>query len=124
MRVYLAGPMRGIALNNAPAFHSAAAWLRFLRHTVWSPAEHDEELGVDACNADLRGTFERDIRALLAQEAVVLLPGWEHSVGACLERHVADVCGIPVYQFAVEDADMVRLPPRDWRPEGSPVGQA
>ncbi len=122
MRVYLAGPMRGIALNNAPAFHSAAAWLRFLGHTVWSPAEHDEELGVDACNADLRGTFERDIRALLAQEAVVLLPGWEHSVGACLERHAADVCGVPVYLIVgTEGSGLILLRPRDWRLVRSPI---
>ena len=48
-RIYLAGPMSGIAEFNFPAFNEAAANLRAQGHTVFSPAERDIERhgGVD-----------------------------------------------------------------------------
>lgn len=97
MKLYLAGPMRGYPDNNSPAFREAAVQLRAAGHEVWSPAEHDEALGVDAANEDIRRTFRRDLDALLQCDGVVLLDGWSASHGACLERHTADVTGIPVY---------------------------
>ncbi len=41
MNLYLAGPMRGIPGFNFPKFDEVAATLRFIGHTVFSPAEHD-----------------------------------------------------------------------------------
>jgi len=113
VKLYLAGPMRGYPDNNAAAFHAAAFVLRDMGHTVWSPAEHDKALADDADALDIRRTFVRDLTALLECDAVVLLDGWPGSHGACLERHAADVCGVPVY--ALQDFGMVRMPARDWR---------
>lgn len=42
MRVYLSGPMSGIADNNFPAFHEHAAQLRAQGFYVVSPAEIQE----------------------------------------------------------------------------------
>lgn len=114
MLIYLAGPMRGIPENNAPAFHEAARLLRAMGHAVWSPAEHDEALGVDASNSDLVATFSRDLMAVLAADAVVLLPGWELSAGACLERHAAEVTKRRV--FFLDGEDLLELGPLEWRP--------
>jgi hypothetical protein len=47
MTIYLAGPMRGVAAYNFPAFDRAAEYLRSLGHGVVSPAEIDRAHGFD-----------------------------------------------------------------------------
>jgi len=104
MRVYLAGPMRGIPEYNFPAFVAAAAKLRTLGYTVWNPAEYDVE--IDGFNPktdfakDLKYYMKRDLPAVLDSDMVVVLPGWTTSKGAQLEVHVAEECDIPVYELA------------------------
>ena len=116
MRVYLAGPMRGIPYFNFPAFHAAAAKLRAEGHEVFSPAEldesmHDKEFSTsnptgDLVKAardygfDLRYVLARDLEYIcLKADAVVLLPGWEKSQGATAERAVAIALGLKVVEF-------------------------
>lgn len=111
MRVYLAGPMRGLPEFNFPAFHRAAAILRGQGHEVFSPAEKDiERHGVDISkgNADgdeeyaskqhgfsLREALGIDLAWICAHaEAVALLPGWERSTGANAERAAAKALGL------------------------------
>ena len=113
MRVYLAGPMRGIPGNNSLAFAQAAKLLRGQGHEVWSPSEHDEELGVGASNASIGSVFARDLHAVCTLEAVVLLPGWRKSHGAVLERHAADVTRKRVFELVGQE--LRPLPPIDWR---------
>ncbi len=113
MKIYLAGPMRGITDNNAPTFAAAAKVLRAQGHEVWSPAEHDEELGVGASNAEIGTVFARDLQAICRLEAVVLLPGWRKSHGAVLERHAADVVRKRVFELVGQE--LRPLPPIDWR---------
>lgn len=110
MRIYLAGPMRGIAHFNFPAFHFAAAKLREQGHIVFSPADNDIEK-----NGDFSGNYstgsedqlEKDtawtIRKALADDtawicrnadAIALLPGWEKSTGANAELSLAKALGL------------------------------
>ena len=117
MRLYLAGPMRGIPDNNGPAFAEAAAHLRSLGHEVWSPAEHDEKLMPNDLDGQmLIDVFKRDLAALCDQGGLVLLEGWNRSHGACLECHTADVIHLPVwlYEPRVEGA-LVPKSTHDWR---------
>lgn len=111
-RVYLAGPMRGIAEFNFPAFHEAAADLRARGLEVWSPAEADEELdGFDPATDEPRSFvhyMRRDLPAVMDSDALVALPGWQSSTGARLEVHVADECGIPVLRYP--DLEPARAP--------------
>lgn len=102
--VYLAGPMRGLPEFNFPAFREAAADLRARGHLVTSPAEMDEELD----GFDGKGNVEplpfqdymaRDLPAVCAADAVVVLPGWQRSQGAQLEVYVAETVGIPVLRY-------------------------
>jgi hypothetical protein len=59
MKIYLAGPMRGVPLFNFPAFDAAAAALRKLGHTVFNPAERDNEHhGTDISVGNLTGSEE------------------------------------------------------------------
>jgi len=92
MKIYLAGPMRGIKDFNFPAFHAAAQHLRELGHEVSSPAEKDLSDGFDPTKdkpKELSEYMVHDLAEVCKAEAVVVLPGWESSQGARLEVMVA-----------------------------------
>lgn len=84
LRIYLAGPMTGLPDLNFPAFHQAAASLRASGYEVINPAEinADPAAGWNAC-------MRADIAQLVTCDAIALLPGFEKSKGATLERHIA-----------------------------------
>lgn len=99
--IYLAGPMRGKANFNFPAFDFAAQKLRAEGHEVFSPADNDRKMGVPkeenptgdesivAAKTGLtaRDFFDADTHYICrGANAVALLPGWENSQGACAER--------------------------------------
>lgn len=114
MKVYLAGPMRGIPQFNYPAFFTAADWLRKEGHTVFSPAERDIErhgginiaadnhTGDEAVAAAEHGFDRRkamaDDTAFICNEAdaIALLPGWENSSGANAEWALAKALGLTI----------------------------
>ena len=117
MKIYVAGPMRGIPEFNFPAFHFATHRLRSEGFEVFNPAERDiERHGVDisAGNTlgslnkaerdhgfDLRCAFGEDMAWLCAHaDAVVLLPGWKNSKGAVAEKAVAEALGLEVFYSA------------------------
>lgn len=103
MKVYLAGPMSGIPDFNFPAFHAAAAYLRELGHSVFNPAEKDEEIhdksifagagDIEACEKkgfSLRAALAADTKYICEEaEAIAMLPGWEASGGARAEWALA-----------------------------------
>src|SRR5438132_13447878 len=97
MKVYLAGPMRGIDLFNFPAFEEATSQLRKLGYEVTSP--HEEEGKVDSLST--REAMAIDLPYVLDSDLVVTLPGWEKSKGALIECLVAQACDIPVTPLAI-----------------------
>lgn len=90
-RWYLAGPMSGIEAMNFPAFHKAAAMLRAADFIVVNPAEisPDPAAGWNAC-------MRADIAQLVTCQGIALLPGWEKSLGAQLEKTIADALDMRV----------------------------
>lgn len=112
--IYLAGPMRGLPNFNFPAFHAAAAKLRAEGHTVFNPAERDEEefgrvfapTGSEAEFAQATGMTVMEMRrncfyadtAWITQhaDAIALLPGWAKSKGAVAERALAEALGLTI----------------------------
>lgn len=111
MRIYLAGPMRGIPEFNFPAFYAAAAKLRDAGHEVFNPAERDNEHhGTDISKGNATGDEHQaaaqhgfSLRdALCADlvyicqtaEAIALLPGWERSKGVAAELATARALGL------------------------------
>jgi len=114
MKLYLAGPMRGIPEYNFPAFRAAATLLRSRGHEIVSPAELDESIGgPEVALQDMPSTMSRDLFALLACDGIVLLPGWEGSAGALLERHAAEVVNLRVFAMA-PDGGLWREGRWDW----------
>ena len=112
MKVYLAGPMRGLPLFNFPQFHDAAKWLRGQGYEVFNPCEMDEP--------DIEAEYQRNPRRVAGEvfardtdwickeaEAVVLLPGWHNSKGAKAECALALALGLDVYYLH-------EMPSREW----------
>ena len=93
MIAYLSGPMTGLPDLNYPAFQAAAKRLRAQCVQVISPHEITPPgSGPWSWQAHMRV----DLAALLTADVIVLLPGWETSRGAQLEKAVAEAIGMPV----------------------------
>ena len=93
MIAYLSGPMTGLPDNGYPAFEAAAERLRSQGVQVISPHEITPPgAGPWSWEAHMRV----DLAALLTADVIVMLPGWETSRGARLEKAVAEAIAMPV----------------------------
>jgi hypothetical protein len=127
-RTYLAGPMRGIAEFNFPAFFNGEAQLRRKGYYVHNPAREDDEAGFlwadTTGNEDmstlwtlnqgksLRGVLAEDINWILQHaDYVAVLPGWEKSSGARAEVSTALAVGIPVARVEDFEPDWISAAP-------------
>jgi hypothetical protein len=116
MKVYVAGPMRGIPEFNFPAFNAAAAKLRADGHFVFNPAEvdnqvhgtdiskgnatGDEEVAAKQHGFNLREALGRDMAFICAEaDAIAMLPGWQTSKGATAERATAIALGLEIIEL-------------------------
>ena len=90
-RVYVAGPMSGLPDFNYLAFDRKAAELRAQGWAVENPAENP----VPACGS-WAGYMRMALRQLSTCTHIHMLPGWEQSKGARLERHIAEQLGLEV----------------------------
>ena len=84
MKVYISGPMTGIAGFNHLTFNRKAAELRALGHEVVNPAELPEIPG-----GTWHDYMRADIPAMLTCEGIYQLPNWVGSKGAQLEFCIA-----------------------------------
>lgn len=84
-RVYISGPMTGIAEHNFPAFNKAAYDLFVMGYDPVNPADKGE---IDGWTWE--DYLRHDIELLVKCDAIFMLPGWESSKGAKLERFIAD----------------------------------
>ncbi|MBE6767370.1 MAG: DUF4406 domain-containing protein [Ruminococcaceae bacterium] len=109
MIMYLAGPITGVKGYRA-MFFEADAYLTGLGHTVLDPALLPEGLG------DCNQYMKLCLPMIDMSDAVVLLPGWEDSRGACREWGYAKAKGKILIEYDV----MVRTEKE--RPHPSPAG--
>lgn len=101
-RIYIAGPMRGYAQFNFPAFDAARDALNELGYEAVSPADLDRAAGFDETATDtttvsdeqLRAAIARDCVAICSCNAIALLPGWEDSGGVKVELTLTRFLGI------------------------------
>lgn len=92
-RVYVSGPMTGYQNYNFEAFNDMADVLRHNGYDVKNPAEN-----FNGEHGHPREDYMRlDIENVLASDAVILLDGWEKSVGARTEVMVAHQLGLPLF---------------------------
>lgn len=87
--------MSGLPNLNFPAFNRAAVILRNLRWEVVNPVEvnPDPKTGWLDCIA-------ADLLAMKGCTAICLLPGWERSYGACIERMAAEKLELKICDLA------------------------
>lgn len=90
-RIYLAGPMSGIADFNYPLFNATAEKLRAKGYHVENPAENPVPEG-----NSWREYMRLSIRQMLTCDMAVFLPNWEQSRGALLEHEVATQLSMPI----------------------------
>lgn len=102
---YLAGPMRGKTLHNFPTFLTAAAYLRSIGFEIVNPADHDLKQGFDMTKTleeqkfNIQGALGWDFKQIIDCDGIILLDGWEHSMGAKAERLVATMTGKPALRL-------------------------
>lgn len=101
MKVYLAGPMTGLPLDNYPAFRAAAKRLRAAGYKVSNPAENPKPV----CGTWL-GYMRMGIKQLVDCEGIVLLPGWRNSRGASAEFELARAFDFPFFEMPPDGADV------------------
>lgn len=97
-RIYLSGPMKGYPQSNYPLFTYVAAQLRAAGHTVYNPSEfpHDGEHET----FPLRKAFAEYAKFICEEaDTIVLLPGWEASLGVSAELALAKNCRLEVVEF-------------------------
>jgi hypothetical protein len=121
IKVYLCGPMSDIPQHNIPLFERATADLRRRGFEVVAPHELDDPLERASSLASPDGAMpreawaarlSRDLLRLVTDgvQAVVVLPGWEHSKGASLETFVAyRLYGLPIVDFET----LIQVPASD-----------
>ena len=88
-KVYISGPITGIAFGNRFAFMCARAALELCGYEAVDPSE--VQLDDEASWADY---MRADLKLLLDCDFILMLDGWEDSKGARIERELAENLGI------------------------------
>ena len=96
--IYVIGSVTGKPNDNRPAFEAARHDLKAAGYYVQMPHDYIP-LGTPWPEAMAKSNnvlTDADEDGGLLFDGVALLPGWEDSKGACLERQVAEAIGLPV----------------------------
>lgn len=101
-RLYLSGPVTDIEDDNLSAFEiaqkelEAAGYLTDKPHDLVDREDSHETAMLLCVNELTERTQKTGIRYPVPYyDGLALLPGWEQSEGARLEKAVAEACGIP-----------------------------
>lgn len=97
-KIYLSGPMNGYPESNYPLFVAVATMLRADGHTVYNPAEFKHDGPHETF--PLRKAFAEYCKFICEEaEEIVLLPGWEKSLGVSAELALAKNCKLRVTEY-------------------------
>lgn len=99
MRLYVSGPVTGEPNGNRVDFLQAGQLLEYAGHEATAPhefvpAEATHEQAMLLCINELTTVGEAGGHFEPVYDGIALLPGWEQSEGAKLEKAVAEACGI------------------------------
>lgn len=101
-RICISGSVTGKQHDNCADFYEARAWLAeagyeaFVPHDIVEPNDNHRTAMLLCINELTERTQKPGIRYPVPRyDGLALLPGWEQSEGARLEKAVAEACGIP-----------------------------
>jgi hypothetical protein len=98
MKIYLSGPMKGYENSNYPLFIKVANELREQGNIVYNPAEFKYDGPHEIF--PLRKAFAEYSKFICEEaDAIVLLPGWEKSLGASAELALAKNCKLEIIEW-------------------------
>ena len=101
-RLYLAGPIRGIA-DFAERFAFTSGLLRLRGYRVFNPVEQDAAFELHGTPVDVRHCLELDLVWICRWADVVgLLGGWQNSSGAMAEFYTAKAIGLTTWELPHE----------------------
>jgi hypothetical protein len=94
--IYLSGPITGMPEKNHPLFMEVAGRLRQMGHAVYNPREFCWTENV----FPKRKAFA-EYSAFICNQAdtIVLLPGWENSLGCSAEVALAKNCSLEIIEW-------------------------
>jgi len=87
--VYISGPMTGLKDFGRQNFYNAEAFLKECGYIVLNPATMPFGM-------EYKQYMAIAIAMLQQADTIIMLPGWEHSRGACIEKAYAEACGIKI----------------------------
>jgi hypothetical protein len=94
IKIYIAGPMRGMENCNYPEFYKAEEDLnRKNIYQVVNPARMDDDSGLGQMS-DYKNALKRDIDEIFEVDSMYMLRGWEKSEGARVEHALAVYLGL------------------------------
>lgn len=110
--VYLSGPMTGQKNLGKKNFADAEATVRALGLDVINPREKDLPEGVDypiVKRKKLAEILLTDLHLLLKADTICLLPNWETSLGASLEKQFATIAGLNIIGLEALEYELEQL---------------
>ena len=97
MRVYISGPVKGLAEKNKPAFDHEATRLRETGCEVINPHDYPLERQEGETDEELYERYMLQDFLLIGRcDAIQLLPGWSQSMGAIRELKRAKRLGLEI----------------------------
>jgi hypothetical protein len=100
--IYIAGPYSGknyVEIDtHIDAARDVAIKLWEMGHAVICPHQNTAHFEVD-CSIDYEAYLKGDFNIISRVDAMVLLPGWTQSEGACREEAYAKSLGLPIYMW-------------------------
>jgi hypothetical protein len=94
-KVYISGPITGMPNGNREAFIEAERQLRLLGFTPMNPFN----INTEEDRQDRDQCLKNDIKVLMDCQYIFMLPGWDKSKGACLEKGLCDILHIKELQL-------------------------
>ena len=107
MRVYLSGPVAGIPNDNREAFNNAEEYFLMRGYEVVNPIKIGEGLKLRLKREPMYKEYLlEDISYLMYCHIIYLLPNWEQSTRAVIERDVAKGLHLMITSYLLSDEEM------------------